>query len=83
MRQLVITRDLEIALHIYNTGVEKARREYAEHPLAICLGTLSTPTGDRPCMSARGRDDRLCRACRKHAAAERAERQDRKKETSS
>jgi len=34
MRSLPITRDLQIALHVYNVGIQRSRREYHLDPFA-------------------------------------------------
>jgi len=34
MRPMPISRDLQIALHVYNVGVQRSRREYHIDPFA-------------------------------------------------
>jgi hypothetical protein len=42
-------RELQIALAIWNAGIARSRREYAEHPTAFGSGGVSSPPRDITC----------------------------------
>lgn len=56
----MITRELQIALHIFNRGIERARQEYREQPSLM---------GHR-CPDARCTEGQFCPACRERAKAD-------------
>jgi hypothetical protein len=59
---VTITPALQIALAIWNAGIARSRREYAEHPIAFGSGGVSSPPRDITCpcgttFQAAGRPD--------------------------